>query len=482
MLRLESLLVVNFFINGYALRFKKAFFSKFKLKRVNRIDFTRYMKKRWIIISGVVLLAGGGWWYWRQSSSTPLYDTVIVSRGDVQDIVSASVSLVSSEEINLNFELSGRIKNIFVKMGQKVVVGDVIAVLESETLDQEIEKAEASLDRARADTSVNDDSLREARETEKDAKAYYELVESAEDQKVDAADKAYENAVDYENDAESYYDQVVVEEGASSALAKSAKMTLTSATNSRKVAEEAKETARKNRDSAVRYAKNSWNASRETVKTLESLAKDTIETSAIRIAKANYDIALANAEKGKMKSPVNGMVTKVNYRKGEIIGSSVSSPFGRLLSYDFILEAKVPESDIVKVNLGQVAHVTFDSLDTQEIFPAEVIEVEPDSTVIQDVVYYKVKLRMNDPDRRLKPGMGGDVDIQIAEKKNVIEIPSRLLVEEEGELFVEVLLSDETIEKRKGKKGLEGDEGVVEIVSGLSEGERIVSERKGVVE
>lgn len=430
--------------------------------------------KRWFIFLGVLVL-GGGFWYWKKSSVTPNYETIPVIRGDVTETVSASVSLVASEEIDLNFEIPGRIKSIAVEEGQKVAAGETLATLESATLEGEVARARAALEQAKAGASMNDNTLREARESEKNLKSYYETVKEAEDQKVSASDAAYENAKDYEDDAESYYNQVVSDSGASSSTAKSAKLTLTAATNARKAADEARDTAQKNRESSIRYAKNSWDAAQEKTQTLESAAQTTIETSAIQSAEATYAIAIASAKKADITAPVNGLVTKVNFSKGEVVGSAVSNPFGKLLSYDLLLEAKVPESDITKVKLGQSANISFDAFDSKDVLPAEVIEIKPDATIIQDVVYYVVKLRLTSVDARLKPGMSGDSDIHIDERRDVIEIPSRLLREENGKQFAKVLTSNGTAEDREVTTGLRGDDGQIEIRSGLSEGEKVVS-------
>lgn len=436
------------------------------------------MKKKWFFVVGAVLLVGGGFWQWKRSTALPTYETVEVVRGDIVETVSASATLAASEEIDLNFEIAGRIKSIAVREGQKVGAGETVATLVSVSLEEEIAKAEAALLRARADASVNDDTLREARESEKDAKAYSETVEDVENQRVSAADAAFENAKDYEEDAETYYNQIVSDGSAGTAAAKSAKLTFTAAVNSRKAADEARDTARKSRESAIRLARNTWSAAKEKTVSLESSARERIETSAIAIAEANVSIAIANAEKGKIKAPVNGQVTQVNFRAGEVVGTSTAKTFGRLLSYDFLLEAKVPESDITAVKLGQKARISFDSLDSSETFGAEVIEIEPDATVIQDVVYYIVRLKMEAIDRRLKPGMGGDADISIDEKRGVLELPSRLLRETDGKRFVRVLRADGTVEEREVSVGLRGDEGMVEIRSGLSEGDLVISETK----
>lgn len=436
------------------------------------------MKKRWWFAAGAIVLAGGGWWYSASRSSEPSYETISVTRGDIKETVSVSAALVASDDIDLAFEITGRVKNVAVKEGQDVAEGDTLATVDSVSLAEEVVRAKAALDRARAEAMTSDDAVREASESEKDAKAYAQTVEDLENQRVTAADLAYDNAKDYEKDAESYYRQVVSESGESSATAKSARLTWTTAINNRKAAQEAKDTARKSRTSATRSAQNAWSAAREKVETLTSSAQDTIESSAVRSAEASYRVAVAGAQKTTLKAPVNGQITKVNFSSGEVVGSSVATPFGTLLSYDLLLEAKIPESDVAHVRIGQMADISFDAFDAGDIASAEVVEIEPGATVIQDVVYYKAKLRLSGIDARRKPGMTGDADIHIDEKRGVLRIPGRLLAEEGGKRTTRVLLSDGSVETRDVSVGLRGDDGIVEILSGLSEGDRVISETK----
>jgi RND family efflux transporter MFP subunit len=436
------------------------------------------LKKKWFWFV-IIVAIGGYFWYSSRNAKQELFVTAPVTRGDVSQIVSASATLLADQEIDLNFETAGRVKSVMTKVGAQVSQGDSLASIESVTLNEEVKKAQSALDKAQADAGVNDDVLREARDAQKNAKQYATDVADAEDQKVDASDKAYDNAVDYLADVQSYYNQVVDDNGASSATAKSAKLTLTSATNAKKAAQEAKDTARRNRDVAVRVADNAYESQKENVKSLESKSKQVIENSAIAIATSNYDIAVSNLDKSMLKAPVNGTVTQLNYQKGEVIGSASTKSFGRLLSSDLILEAKIPESDIASVKLDQTALTTFDALGSEDKLDATIVEIDPEATIIQDVVYYKVKLRLATIDKRLKPGMSGDIDIHIAEKKNVLLLPTRAVKQDGTTRYVEVKSADsKTAERKDVKVGLEGSEGQIEIMSGISEGEAVITETK----
>ena len=77
--------------------------------------------------------------------------------------------------------------------------------------------------------------------------------------------------------------------------------------------------------------------------------------------------------------------------------------------------------------------------------------------VIQDVVYYKVKLKLEAMDQRLIPGMSADVDIKVSEKFDVIKISEQAVIREKGNVYVEVIQSDGKTKKVKIETGTSGD-------------------------
>ncbi len=180
-----------------------------------------------------------------------------------------------------------------------------------------------------------------------------------------------------------------------------------------------------------------------------------------------------NLTKTILYSPIDGTVSQRSIDVGKIVAVT-DTVFTIIGEGGLEIRADVPESDIVKVQVGQKADVTFDALPSDEIISAEVTEIDPASTVIQDVVYYRVKLSFS-PDSRIKPGMSADIDIKTAEKNDVITVPLRAVKTEGDREYVEILKADNTAEKVFVETGLKGDEGLVEIVSGLSGGEKIIT-------
>jgi len=256
----------------------------------------------------------------------------------------------------------------------------------------------------------------------------------------------------------------------------SAKPTVTAAENSLNAAKEALKTAEEQADLLKINAQNSIDTAKAKVKTVESDFARASRDASVAQARSLFDQAVINLSKATLVSPVNGIITEVNNKPGEILGTGViKETFSRVMSLDYIIESKVPESDIVKLKLGQHAKITFDALTTDDIFDGEVIEIDPASTTIQDVVYYQIKLKLNSTDVRIKPGMSANIDIATSQKDNVVSVPSRAIKIEGKKKYVDVLQTDNTTKKVYVETGLEGDEGMVEIKSGLNGGEKVVT-------
>jgi RND family efflux transporter MFP subunit len=178
----------------------------------------------------------------------------------------------------------------------------------------------------------------------------------------------------------------------------------------------------------------------------------------------------------RMISPIDGIVIGRTADPGETVVLSLNSPVITIAQKeDLIIQANVPESDIVKVQIGQKADITFDALPAEDIFPANIYEIDPASTIIQDVVYYRIKLKLDSLDPRLKAGMSTNIDVHTAEKENVLMVSQRAIKTEGNKKFVDVLQEDNTTKKVFVETGLEGDEGMVEITSGLKGGEKVVT-------
>ncbi len=203
-------------------------------------------------------------------------------------------------------------------------------------------------------------------------------------------------------------------------------------------------------------------------------------------AQAQLDYAQAQIDNSVIKAPIDGIISAVNYEVGENV--TPDTPVITMLNPDDLeAEVLVSEADIAKIAIGQNAEITFDAFGDGIKFAGQVYFIDPASTMVQDVVYYRVKTRLTDRNQiesenniTVKPGMTANLTITTAEKDNVVSIPSRAVIENaDGSEDVRILKPDGTVEERPVKTGLRGDEGMVEIVSGVNEGDNVITYVQG---
>lgn len=226
----------------------------------------------------------------------------------------------------------------------------------------------------------------------------------------------------------------------------------------------------------LKYQKEALDSMKEKKATYNSEDRDA-QRARIKSAEEEIIAVQSQIRDTYMYSPIDGVILKRNVDTYETtVANSPTPVFTVGDPKDLVIETNVPESDITKIKESQNATVTFDALTPQDIFSAKVTEIDPDSTVIQDVVDYRIKLKLDNLDERIKSGMSANIDIHTAEANNVLMIPIRAVQTEGNNQFVEILNPDgKTTTKIKIQTGLSGDEGMVEVKSGLKEGQKVVT-------
>lgn len=405
------------------------------------------------------------------------YNTAEAKLIDLKKTVSVTGTLKANDTISLNFESTGRVSGVEVKVGQKIGKGDVIGYLDNAGLQLAADQSKANLEKAQADAGVNNDTIRSAEVEVDNTEKYLEDTKHLNDRNIIAAEQKVSDTKNYYEDAQSYYDKVKEENGADSSTTKSAKLTLDTAEASWEQAKDALDVADQTADLAKTSAENKKNTAEASLDAAESSYVRAGKDANVAAFEAAYEATLVNLEKASLRAPANGIIKEVNYEVGEVIGATSSDAFAKMISYDFILEAKVSESDIAKVKMGQDATLTFDAFDSSEKFSATVVSIDPSATVVQDVVDYIVKLTLEKDDQRWKDGMSSDLDILVAEKTNVLAIPERAVKDVNGKKQVQLLENKKPVD-REVVLGIKGDEGMVEIISGLKEGEQVITSTK----
>lgn len=180
--------------------------------------------------------------------------------------------------------------------------------------------------------------------------------------------------------------------------------------------------------------------------------------------------AVANREKTVLRAPIDGVIAKVNKKVGELVSST--DVVINFISPHFEIDVDIPETDVAKLKLNDSVVITLDAFGDDIKFSGKVASIEPASTEIQDVVYYKVKMTLDDTDKAVKSGMTANVTVSTASRENTLYIPSRA-VRTNDEKYVRVLIGNE-VKDMPIKLGLKADDGKIEVLSGLQEGDLVV--------
>lgn len=193
----------------------------------------------------------------------------------------------------------------------------------------------------------------------------------------------------------------------------------------------------------------------------------------VRQAQADYARATAQLRDTVLIAPVDGLVTKVNVKTGEIRPSTQPS-VSMLGNSPYRVEMFVSEVDIPRVQLGQSGSITLDAYRSTP-FELRVSEIDSAATDKDGVPKYRMKLDFIDTELALKVGMTGDAEITTGFRSQVVSVPVRSVVEkEDGTFVIRVLRSDgQAFDERVVEIGLEGQGGLVEV-SGVKEGETVI--------
>lgn len=202
------------------------------------------------------------------------------------------------------------------------------------------------------------------------------------------------------------------------------------------------------------------------------------KTRDIEVAQTSARVAgiQADIESRTLRAPFNGVVSKVEARKGEIAGAG--EVMATIISKDnFRVKVQVPEVDIVNLLPGLVADITLDAYGSEVVFPAKVISVDQSETKVDGVSVYEADVLFDTADPRILSGLSANVSILKSKKEAALCVPARFIDKDGSQEFVLVQnLANETNDKTFVTTGIKGSDGCVEILSGLNEGDVVVGD------
>ncbi len=190
-------------------------------------------------------------------------------------------------------------------------------------------------------------------------------------------------------------------------------------------------------------------------------------------AQAQLEAARIRLEEATLRAPFAGVVAAVNVAPGEAAGGQ--APVVLIDVSRYLVKVTVDEVDIARVTLGQPVEVVVDALGVP--FRGEVVNIEPLPTGTSGVTAYRVTVAFDPAGQPVRPGMTTSAAIIAATRSNVLQIPVTALRNVGAKTLVEVATVDangqRSISERSVLVGLRAN-GMVEIQSGLAEGEQVV--------
>jgi RND family efflux transporter MFP subunit len=188
-------------------------------------------------------------------------------------------------------------------------------------------------------------------------------------------------------------------------------------------------------------------------------------------AEGQVQAAQAKYEDTIIRAPENGTITNIDIKLGEL--SEVQKPVITLQDVsNLYIEAKINESSIANLKIGQKVSIKFDAFGPSRVFNGNVVHIDPGATTTDGIVNYKIKTSITPLDESVRSGMNADIAITTAEKKHVLVIPKAAILSHDSKIYVNVI-TDKKHKKYKEQEvttGLTGDGNLIEITSGLGDG------------
>ncbi|MGB4846816.1 MAG: efflux RND transporter periplasmic adaptor subunit [Saprospiraceae bacterium] len=428
---------------------------------------TKKKSSKWIIwaLAGllVLLLAGAAIKARKKPKGEPVESEKIILR-DIREIVSASGKIFPEKEVKISSDVSGEIVELYVKEGDSIKAGQVLARIDPEAYASAVESAGANVNVSKSELSRSKSAIDNAKAQVEQMKSQVETAKRTNDRNKKLRADGVISAQDMEK-SQSALDEM-------EANLRAADATYQSAVNGAKSAE---------------YS--------------------------VASSQANYKEISTNLHRTTILAPTSGIVSKLNVEKGERVVGTIQmtgTEMMRIANFNSMeVQVEVSENDILRVSVGDTADIEVDAyLDKK--FKGVVTEMASSASntgtgmeaqlTSDQVTNFIVKIRilqnsyanLDDKKMPFRPGMSASVDINTNTERGVIAIPIQAVTtrEKDGEkkdssAVKKSIASDEidevvfvyeadTARMVKVKTGIQDNE-YIQMLDGLKVGEEVIT-------
>jgi HlyD family secretion protein len=415
----------------------------------------KFAKKAVVILAvGALILAVGAYSCSIKNKSKGIHTnitTTTLTKTTLQDVIAVSGTVHSNETYNVYTTLAYPVKTIQVDVGDKVKKGDVLAVLDTATLEQDIEQQEYAVADSHKSAAL---SLAQAKRNYENMLYLYnnDLISS-----VVSAKAALQTAEDDYN-----YKKLLFENG--------------------QISQSELDQAQSNYEQAQ---KNLEAAQLQAEQDLQN-AKDTYDSAVIKAEDKSADVALEklkkNLEDSVITAPADGTITVKNTQEGSV-------PTGIMFvianTDDLIVDTQIKEIDAASVEPGDKVTIQTDATGDAEI-KGTVKSIAPAATASTEGtgnVTYAAKVSIDEKNPSLRIGMRARMDIVVQEKNDVFVVPYDALLEKDEGSVIMVAEKDGAFYKAKEipvTTGLETDVAIEISGSELKEGMLVIGNPDGI--
>jgi membrane fusion protein (multidrug efflux system) len=200
------------------------------------------------------------------------------------------------------------------------------------------------------------------------------------------------------------------------------------------------------------------------------VAKGTAENAKFDLdaLRASYDSARLELSYTDIRAPIDGVVSARHIKLGNTI--TQNTPAFRVTNLDpLVAYVHIPEKEFRKLAPQQTADVVVDALGGER-FTGTISRISP--TVDPKTGTFRARVEVQDPSRRLKPGMFARVNIVYERREDALQLPRTAIVDADGTQSVFVVAGGKA-EQKPVQTGLSNN-GWVEVVGGLQGDEQVV--------
>lgn len=374
------------------------------------------MKKRFFILLGLLVATGAVYYFFSSNNKQETtYLTESVTRGNVEKTVVASGSVESVNEVDVGAQASGKITKLYVKLGQEIKKGEMIADIDSTTQINTLNTKKAAL--------VSYQAQLKAKKTAYDvALSSYNRLSKLYTQKATSLDSL--------NTAKSTLDNAKAEMEAIEANTKQAEIEVNTA------------------ETNVGYTKITAPMDGTVI---------SVPVSEGQTVNANQTtptiVTIADLSKMKIKPEISeGDITKV--KAGQEVSFTILSDSQTV--YHSVIDSVVPANTTTSDRSSTSSSISSSS-----------------SSSTTSAIYYYANVLIDNPNRTLRIGMTTENNIKIANAKDVLLVSNMAIQKLDGKSFVNVLNDKNQPEPREVETGVQNDF-QTEIKSGLNEGEKVI--------